>query len=69
MGPIEVIREEGFTFAMWLVRGFVCSNLPRLEVERKVAQHKPGTTHGWRVEEGCTACEEQEDYVHYQVVC
>ena len=69
MAPIEVIREEGFTFAVWLLKGLICSNLPRAEVERKLAQHPPGTTWGWRIEGTPIPCTECEGFTDYVVVC
>ncbi len=69
MRPIEVIREDGFTFAIGLLGGLVCSNLSKQEIERRLAQHPPGTKAGWKIKGEPKPCDLGIGYLHYNIVC
>ena len=66
---VETIHELGFDFAVGFLFGEVCSNLPRIEVERHLAQHPSGTRYGWQIEGEPVPCDERKGYLHYSVVC
>ena len=66
--PIEVIHEPGFDFAVGLLYGQACSNLPQDKVERKLLQHPPGTRAGWVIDEALP-CPDRPGWIHYHVSC
>ena len=69
MKPIEVIHEKGFDCAIGLLDGQVCSNLSITEIERRLAQHPPGTMAGWVIKGSPKPCKERSGFLHYHIVC
>ena len=68
-GVIETVHEPGFDFAAGLLHGQVCSHLSRSIVERKLAQHQPGTTAGWVIHGEPIPCPDRPGWFHYLVSC